>query len=260
MPSSRCCKLILIVAVCSLVTYESLDAQEIRQTPERTSWREILAQMIRVKAGIAVIEVSLIDNAAFEVGQSFFGDLPTGQRLKFSECQSILRIGSTEEYIRSIVNAPLVQPRSPGGTTTLSPDAEANTDARPDASFIIIVWRLSGSSWGFVRQTHGDLFLVQDDVVFHIDHAETLGQTPAWVPLVPKTSRSQFIAILANEINRRTRSGLPNNTLHRTAWGRGLFEGLGDALAVSIRGLRRLAWPAASEPERYPRRKELASK
>lgn len=186
--------------------FETLPAKP-RLDPEHPLWRPILSNLIQVKAGIAVVEVATTENKAFEVTKEFFGDLRVGDKLSFSQCERIPRVGSTEDYLRSMLQAPIIDPPIRSDNTLDLPDiSELGSVPPPETaiSFIMLVWRLDGPRWGFTRQTHGDLFLIQKRKVFHLAYL-TQGEhfELVWVPITPEQSYSEFVQFLEHEITKR---------------------------------------------------------
>ena len=152
------------------------------------------------------MEARVDQNTAFEVTQSFFGDLKVGRKLLFRDCDQILISGSTEDHLLSLLTAPVLDvPVNDDNSLELPDSSQLKNYASPDAadSFIMVLWRFDGMHWGFTRQTYGDFFLVHHKKVFRL----TGKSHDIWMPLSPTQSYPEFIKLLKHQIKKRLNTG-----------------------------------------------------
>ena len=182
-------------------------AEKITIDSEYIQWRNILLHLIEMKNDIKIVEVRVVKGSAFEVTNSFFGDLKVGRELLFRDCDQIRISGSSADYLLSLLRAPILDdPVNDDNSIKLVDSRQLNnsnsTLSDASDSFIMILWRVDGEHWGFTRQTYGDFFLVHHKKIFRL----TGESHDIWVPLAPIQSYSEFVKLLKQEIKGRRES------------------------------------------------------
>lgn len=146
---------------------------------------------------LAVVIARHREPDVLEVVEVLFGDIATGHRLLFEDCLPLLMMGSTEDYLRRIMDrSPVLDLPARGLRSVELPDGRtlgSYPPAAPDARYLVFLdYRTAVDQWGFAHQTYGDFYLLGSERVFRsIYLEELLGK--AWVRVYPEMTSDAFL-------------------------------------------------------------------
>lgn len=207
-PNIASLKQITLLILLSLFTIVQplLAAIPVSKTSEsQVGWNALGGLVFRSSA---IVEVKLSDSKkAFEVTNVFYGDIKKGIILNFDKCHQIKRLWSSFETLTKFVNMPVVDiPINDDWTIDLKDQREITKFNKPaeDSRYVLLI-KFSPEmkvpvNWGFVIQTFGDFFLIQDGKVFRL---ATSTQRQFWSQFKAAPLLENFMKNLNNEINKR---------------------------------------------------------
>jgi hypothetical protein len=202
-------RIILLTLFCAFATAHPLLAAIHVVGEASTGWQSFAGLVAKSSA---IVEVKVSDNKkAFEVTNVFYGDLEKGAILDFDKCYRIRMNESSQETLTGVINAPVVDmPISDDWNIDLN-DAEEilKFNKSTEAGRYILLIQLkpeikTQDTWGFIVQTFGDFFLVQDGKVFRLAAAKVKYQF--WTQYKTAPLLKDFMTNLNNEINKKQQS------------------------------------------------------
>jgi len=129
---------------------------------------------------------------AWVVEEAITANAHAGLRLDFAACAPVLRIGSTPEYIRSHLAAPVVEGAVlPHPRELVLPAGKEIADfasPRDGDRFLLLFEPRPDGRWAFAVQMVGDLYLLRGERAFRLSWVQrevpaTITSEPVWVSL-----------------------------------------------------------------------------
>jgi hypothetical protein len=134
---------------------------------------DLLARAWRPSVAAAIVRPHpFVEPEAWIVEQAIAGAVRVGERLAFSRCSPVLRVGSTPDHLRSLLaRSPVVEAEADGERALLLPpwrDLASFAPARDSDRFLLLFEPRPEGAWAFAVQTVGDLYLLRGERVFRL--------------------------------------------------------------------------------------------